>query len=186
MPTILNVLCRPCRAAANEAAGNRGSGNGTVGSETGAPEMPAPESQAKRHARVREAHETELIEDYVELIGDLQQSVGEARAADLARRLGVSHATVHNMLRRLVELGLVTKAPYRAVFLTGEGARWADESRRRHDIVLAFLRAAGVSEATAQQDAEGIEHHVSDETLDILHALSESLKQDAPSHHREP
>jgi DtxR family manganese transport transcriptional regulator len=139
--------------------------------------MPAPESQARQHARVREAHETELIEDYLELIGDLQQAHGEARAADLARRLGVSHATVHNMLRRLLDRGLVTKEPYRAIFLTDAGARMAADSRARHDVVLGFLRAAGVSEATAQQDAEGIEHHVSDETLHVLQGLAERLRR---------
>jgi len=156
---------RPALAAAGAAGSGDDGPNG----------MPAPESQARRHARVRAAHETELIEDYVELIDDLQRRVGEARAADLARRMGVSHATVHNMLRRLGELGLVTKEPYRSVFLTEEGGRVARESRRRHDIVLAFLRAAGVAEATAQQDAEGIEHHVSDETLAILDRLATRL-----------
>jgi DtxR family manganese transport transcriptional regulator len=138
--------------------------------------MPAPEIHARQHARVREAHETELIEDYLELIGDLHTAQGEARAADLARRLGVSHATVHNMLQRLQERGLITKEPYRSVFLTADGARMADASRQRHDIVLAFLRAAGVSEATAQEDAEGIEHHVSAETLQVLETLTQRLK----------
>ena len=144
-------------------------------SGSGADSMPAPEVQARQHARVREAHETELLEDYVELIGDLQQMQGEARATDLARRLGVSNATVHNMLRRLHERGLITKAPYRAIFLTDAGARMAAASRARHDVVLDFLRAAGVSEATAQQDAEGMEHHVSEETLRVLARLAERL-----------
>jgi len=138
-------------------------------------DMPAPEVQARQHARVREAHETELIEDYVELIDDLHQVQGEARAADLARRLGVSHATVHNMLRRLLDRGLVTKVPYRSVFLTDEGARMAAASRERHDIVLNFLRAAGVSESTAHEDAEGVEHHVSNETLRVLRRLTDWL-----------
>jgi len=137
--------------------------------------MLSPESQARQHERVREAHEMELVEDYVELIADLQHAHGEARAADVARRLGVTHATVHNMVKRLVDLGLVTKEPYRAIFLTEHGAEVAERSRRRHAIVLRFLRAAGVSEATAHEDAEGIEHHVSDETLDVLQRLTEDL-----------
>lgn len=153
----------PARIARSAGAGESGAS------------MPAPEVQARQHARVREAHETELIEDYVELIDDLQRAQGEARAADLARRLGVSHATVHNMLRRLVDQGLVTKEPYRSIFLTETGQSMAETSRRRHDIVLSFLRAAGVSEATAQADAEGIEHHVSDETLRVLDQLAGHL-----------
>ena len=147
--------------------------------DRGGAEMPSPESQARQHARVREAHETELMEDYVELIGDLQATQGEARAADLARRLGVSHATVHNMLRRLADQGLITKEPYRSIFLTEKGAALANAARQRHDIVLSFLRAAGVSERTAQQDAEGIEHHVSEETLRVLHNLTARLNTTA-------
>lgn len=90
---------------------------------------------------------------------------GEARAVDLATRLGVSQVTVTKTIQRLVRDGLVTSQPYRAVFLTEEGRRLADESRRRHEIVVGFLLALGVGEQTAETDAEGIEHHVSEETL---------------------
>ena len=65
----------------------------------------------------------------------------------------------------LQQSGLVTTQPYRAIFLTQEGRRIAETSRRRHQIVVAFLQAIGVSEDVARADAEGIEHHVSEETL---------------------
>lgn len=128
-------------------------------------------THASQHRYVRRAHETELIEDYVEMIGDLMAANGEARAADLARRMDVSHATVAKMVRRLTDLGLVTSAPYRSIFLTDEGQRMAAKSRERHAIVLRFLKALGVDDTNARQDAEGVEHHVCSETLEQMRAF---------------
>lgn len=136
-------------------------------------EMLAPDVHARQHQHVRKAHETELVEDYVELIADLIDAKGEARAVELAQRMGVTQATVGKMVRRLDERGLVTSEPYRSIFLTDAGRRMAEASRSRHITVLRFLRALGISETTARHDAEGIEHHVSDETLEAMHRLAE-------------
>jgi len=121
--------------------------------------------EAERFKRVREAHQTELAEDYVELIGDLIAETGEARVVDLAERLGVSSATVNNAIQRLQRDGLVTSKPYRAIFLTDRGQEMAAQARERHRVVLEVLLALGVDGATAELDAEGIEHHVSEATL---------------------
>ena len=121
--------------------------------------------QAAGFDRIRDDHRHELVEDYVELIADLIDAQGEARAVDLATRLGVTGATVNAQVTRLQRDGLVTSEPYRAIFLTERGRALAEACRRRHHIVLAFLAALGVSEETARRDAEGIEHHVSDETM---------------------
>ena len=110
----------------------------------------------------------ETAQDYVEAIADVTVAHGEARAVDLARRLGVSHVTVVRTVSRLQRDGYVSTQPYRAIFLTEKGARLAEVSRERHQIVLDFLRALGVPEETAQTDAEGIEHHVSPETLAVF------------------
>jgi DtxR family manganese transport transcriptional regulator len=115
--------------------------------------------------RIRADHQSELAEDYVELIADLIDEKGEARGSDIALRLGVANATVVKTLKRLQEMGLVTQEPYRAIFLTGEGWKMAEDGRRKHRIVETFLLALGVSEETARIDSEGIEHHVSKETL---------------------
>lgn len=115
--------------------------------------------------RVREAHQSETAEDYVEMIAELIDEHGEARVVELAERFGVSHATVNKVIARLQREGLVTSRPYRAIFLTDAGRELADRSRRRHHIVCRFLIAIGVSPETAAIDAEGVEHHVSDETL---------------------
>ncbi|MBD3897845.1 manganese-binding transcriptional regulator MntR [Halomonas sp. ML-15] len=134
--------------------------------------LPPSEQHAQQYAAVRNAHETELLEDYVELIGDLIVHQGEARSADIALRMGVSQATVSKMVGRLKSLGLVASKPYRSLFLTEEGETMARMSRERHAIVLQFLRALGVSDDTARIDAEGMEHHVSQETLDAMQRFS--------------
>jgi DtxR family transcriptional regulator, manganese transport regulator len=115
--------------------------------------------------RTRDEHAQETAQDYVELIAELIAGAGEARAIELARRLGVSHVTVGRTIQRLQREGFVTAQPYRSIFLTPAGRRLAQESRRRHEIVVAFLQSLGISKTTAQSDAEGIEHHVSAETL---------------------
>jgi DtxR family manganese transport transcriptional regulator len=125
----------------------------------------SPSRPAKRLQRIRRDHASELAEDYLELIDDLIGEFGEARAVDIASRLGVTHVTVSKTVARLKRDGLVTSAPYRSIFLTDEGKRIADEARRRHNVVFAFLRALGVPEDAAEVDAEGIEHHISPETV---------------------
>lgn len=121
--------------------------------------------QAANFRRVREAHQTEVAEDYVELIGDLIEQTGEARVVDLASRLGVTNATVNSTIQRLARDGLVTSEPYRSIFLTPDGAKLAAATRERHETVRDFLIALGVDAKTADADAEGIEHHVSKATL---------------------
>lgn len=115
--------------------------------------------------RVRSDHQSELAEDYVELIADLIDERGEARGTDIALRLGVANATVVKALKRLQDGGLVTQERYRSIFLTADGWKMAEDGRRKHKIVEGFLLALGISEETARIDSEGIEHHVSEETL---------------------
>ena len=130
--------------------------------------MKSVEQHAHAFKIVRDAHALEIVEDYVELIADLTDAEGEARAVDLARRLGVTPATVNNTLKRLERDGYLNSAPYRSIFLTEKGRALAEKCRERHQIVRDFLVALGVDEATAEQDAEGVEHHVSDQTLDAF------------------
>lgn len=123
------------------------------------------EEHVEGFRQVREAHRRELIDDYVELISDLIREVGEARQVDMAARLGVSQPTVAKMLKRLASVGLIEMIPWRGVFLTPEGEKLAQESRERHQLVENFLLVLGVSPEIARRDAEGMEHHVSEETL---------------------
>jgi len=119
-------------------------------------------------SRTRADHSSELAHDYCELIAELIDEKGEARCTDVALRLGVANATVAKTMKRLVEQGLVEQEPYRAIFLTGEGWKIAEDGKRKHAIVQNFLLALGVSTKVAQVDAEGMEHHVSDESLKAM------------------
>ena len=129
---------------------------------------PSAKLRSAAFKRVRADHQVELAEDYVELIADLIDERGEARGTDIAMRLGVANATVVKTLKRLHEQGLVNQEPYRAIFLTSDGWKMADNGRRKHRIVEGFLLALGVSSDTARIDSEGIEHHVSAETLKAM------------------
>ncbi len=136
-----------------------------------------PALQAERFGRVREAHQTETAEDYVELIADLIEVNGEARVSDLAARFGVSHATVNKVIARLNREGLVTNRPYRSLFLTKKGNDLARFCKERHIIVLDFLKALGVPSDIAEMDAEGVEHHVSAATLKAFRRFTEKQKK---------
>lgn len=124
--------------------------------------------QARSFETVREAHQREVAEDYVELIADLIDVAGEARSVDVAERMGVTNATVNTTLNRLIREGLVRKEKYRSIFLTDEGRAMAEMARARHGVVRDFLLALGVDSETAESDAEGIEHHISETTLAAL------------------
>jgi DtxR family transcriptional regulator, manganese transport regulator len=137
----------------------KGKGHRAAGS------LPAAGTQARRFGKTRSAQSTALLEDYVELIADLLASAGEARPTDIARRLGVSHATAVKTIARLKRSGLATARPYRGVFLSEKGRALADRVRVRHRLVVDLLRALGVPTESAEADAEGIEHHVSETTL---------------------
>ncbi len=122
-------------------------------------------SATNQHSRTRADHATELAEDYVEAVAEIIVAQGTCRVMDLARRFEVSHVTASRTVSRLQKSGLVTSQRHAPIELTTAGRKLAEASQKRHEIVYRFLLALGVSEATAAVDAEGIEHHVSAETL---------------------
>lgn len=124
--------------------------------------------QTQGFQQVRDAHRYELIEDYVELIADLIQLHGRARQVQIAERLGVAQPTVARMLKRLDREGYLILRPYQGVTLTEKGRALAEASRQRHQLIEAFLLALGVDEVNARRDAEGLEHHASEATLDAF------------------
>ncbi|MBU8541809.1 manganese-binding transcriptional regulator MntR [Falsiroseomonas tokyonensis] len=127
--------------------------------------LPPAEDQAARFAQQREADRTAIAEDYVELIADLLAEEGEARAVDIARRMGVAQPTVAATVSRLQRDGLVETKPYRGLFLTEAGLAVAAAARARHELMVRFLLAVGLDAETAEADAEGLEHHASDKAL---------------------
>ncbi|WP_417626214.1 manganese-binding transcriptional regulator MntR [Pararhodobacter aggregans] len=134
------------------------------------PELPPEAESPDRFAQARSAQSVALMEDYVELIGDLIAEGGEARITDIAQRLGVAHPTVTKAVARLKREGLAISRPYRGVFLTEAGAALAEKVRARHRTLVSLLVALGVPSDTAELDAEGMEHHVSDVTLAAFEA----------------
>ena len=95
-----------------------------------------------RFSQVRNARNTEIAEDYTEMIADLTKETGEARVVDLAENFGVTSPTVNSIIRRLVREGLVESKPYRSIFLTHKGKSLAQFCKRRHEIVYKFINSA--------------------------------------------
>jgi len=131
------------------------------------------DSSASAHERTRRDHATEIAEDYVEAVAEIEAARGACRVVDLAERFGVTHVTVIRTVRRLEEEGLVETEPYKPIGLTARGEKLARECRARHEIVYRFLLAIGVEPAVAAVDAEGMEHHVSEATLERLREIVE-------------
>jgi len=131
-------------------------------------EMPEEPIQALRFGKARTARSTAVLEDYVELIADLLAVHGEARAADVAKRLGVAHPTAIKCIARLKREGLATSRPYRGIFLTESGHDLARRVRARHRLIVDLLRAVGVPSEAAEADAEGMEHYASAPTLEAF------------------
>ena len=123
----------------------------------------------------RNSHSHENTEDYLELINDLLNNIGEARIVDIAKQLNIAQATANKTIQRLQKQGYVEKLPYRSIFLTPKGQAIAYRSKKRHNTVYNFLVKLGVNKKIAKKDAEGIEHHVSKETLKKFKNLSRKI-----------
>jgi len=105
------------------------------------------------------------VEDYLEVIYDLIQTKGYARAIDIAQRLDVKTPSVTGMIQKLDGMGLLVYERYRGLTLTDEGERMARYTKQKHELIVKFLRTLGIEEKIANEDAEGIEHHVHKNTL---------------------
>ena len=124
-------------------------------------------------SKIRSQNKNEILEDYVEAIQEISEIKGDVKNADLAIHFSVSQATVNKNLKRLINYNLAKSEPYRSIFLTNEGKKLASISKQKHQIVYNFLVKLGVSKKIAQFDSEGIEHHVSEETLKLMKKFSE-------------
>lgn len=116
------------------------------------------------------------VEDYLERILDLINTKGYARVADIAQGLKISQASVTNMVQRLDAEGLLKYEKYRGLVLTTAGETLARNIMRRHHLLTDFLRMLGVDEPVIYRDVEGMEHHISPQTLHAIEALVEELK----------
>jgi Mn-dependent DtxR family transcriptional regulator len=129
------------------------------------PSKPAPPSRST------------AVEDYLEQILDLINTKGYARVADIAQGLRISQASVTNMVQRLDAEGLLKYEKYRGLVLTTAGETLARNIMRRHQLLTDFLRMLGVNEEVIYHDVEGMEHHISPQTLHSIEALLSELRQ---------
>ncbi len=116
------------------------------------------------------------MDDYLEQIYTLIDEKGYARPIDISNNLGISQASVTNMLKRLDTEGLVRHIKYRGTTLTELGSQIASAIIRRHETLTEFLSLFKIDEDTIYRDVEGMEHHVSKATLGVIEALTEELK----------
>ena len=117
------------------------------------------------------------VEDYLEQILDLINTKGYARVADIAQGLKISQASVTNMVQRLDAEGLLKYEKYRGLVLTTAGETLARNIMRRHQLLTDFLRMLEIDEEVVYHDVEGMEHHISPQTLNAIEALVDALRQ---------
>jgi Mn-dependent DtxR family transcriptional regulator len=129
------------------------------------PSKPAPPSRST------------AVEDYLEQILDLINTKGYARVADIALGLRISQASVTNMVQRLDAEGLLKYEKYRGLVLTRAGETLARNIMQRHQLLTDFLRMLGIREEEIYHDVEGMEHHISPQTLQAIESLLFELRQ---------
>jgi Mn-dependent DtxR family transcriptional regulator len=126
---------------------------------------------------VKKQDRTERMEDYLEVIYELVQQKGYATTVDISSYLNVSSPSVTKMMQKLDETGYLNYEKYRGIKLTNEGIRIARNIRNRHGLLAEFFMIIGVDEETANNDAEGIEHHLHPETMKKLEEFINELRK---------
>ncbi|HSB49713.1 MAG TPA: transcriptional regulator MntR [Nitrosopumilaceae archaeon] len=136
----------------------------------------------KRLESIKAAHQSEKtgsssrMEDYLEVIYELVELKGYATTLDISRYMDVSAPSVTKMLQRLDESGFLEYEKYHGINLTTKGAQIAENIRQKHGILLEFFEILGIGHDTANQDAEGIEHHLNPKTIKQLRKFITFLK----------
>lgn len=120
---------------------------------------------------------TEPVEDYLKAIYGIEQDGNAAATNDIAARLDIAAASVSGMVRRLADQGLLAYERYRGVRLTEAGRRAALRTIRRHRVIEAYLaKALGYAWDRVHEEAERLEHAVSDELIDrMAEAIGEPM-----------
>ena len=115
---------------------------------------------------------SQSAEDYLERIHELITEKGYARVVDIAESLGVKQASVTSMVQRLGELGYLNYEKYRGLILTDKGRKVALQIQERHETLSRFFSLFHLAAETQRKDIEGIEHHLSHDTVDLLANLT--------------
>ncbi|MBI3881438.1 MAG: transcriptional regulator MntR [Verrucomicrobia bacterium] len=120
---------------------------------------------------------SQSAEDYLERIHELIQEKGRARVVDIASSLRVKEASVTSMVQKLGEAGYLNYEKYRGLILTDKGREVARRIQQRHATLSRFFSLMGIAPAAQQSDIEGIEHHLSPETLAMLADLADYFEE---------
>jgi len=115
---------------------------------------------------------SQSAEDYLERIHALIEQKGYARVVDIASSLRVKQASVTSMVQRLAETGYLKYEKYRGLILTDQGREVARRIQNRHETLSRFFSLFGLDAESQRQDIEGIEHHLSPDTVEILSDLA--------------
>ena len=120
---------------------------------------------------------SQTAEDYLERIHELIEQKGYARVVDIASSLKVKQASVTSMVQKLAEAGYLKYEKYRGLILTELGRGVALEIQSRHETLSRFFSLFGLDTETQRDDIEGIEHHLSPDTVQILSDLARFFEQ---------
>ncbi|KFM15176.1 Transcriptional regulator MntR protein [Marine Group I thaumarchaeote SCGC AAA799-O18] len=115
-------------------------------------------------------------EDYLEIISELVDLKGYATTLDISRYMNVSPPSVTKMLQKLDEKGYLEYEKYHGINLTEKGKQTANNIRQKHAILIDFFEILGISKEIANQDIEGIEHHLNPKTIRQLRKFITFLK----------
>ena len=115
---------------------------------------------------------SQSAEDYLERIHELIESKGTAHVADIAQSLNVGQPSVTSMVQKLADEGYLRYEKYRSLTLTDAGRAVAERIRDRHTVLASFFTLFDLDDETQARDIEGIEHHLSADTLNTLADLT--------------
>jgi len=118
------------------------------------------------------------MEDYIEQIYNLIETKGYARVSDLAEALSVHPSSVTKMVQKLDKDDYLNYEKYRGFVLTPKGKKIGERLVFRHDLLEQFLEIIGVEASQIYEDVEGIEHHLSWNSIDRIAELVQYFKED--------
>ena len=140
------------------------------------------QKNSKRLESIKAAHKTRKVssttreEDYLEVIAELVELKGYATTLDISRYMNVSPPSVTKMLQKLDEKKYIEYEKYHGINLTNNGRQVADSIRKKHSILLEFFEILNIGQEIANQDTEGLEHHLNPKTIKQLRKYITFLK----------
>jgi Mn-dependent DtxR family transcriptional regulator len=121
---------------------------------------------------------TPSMEDYIEQIYLLIEEKGYARVSDIAEALSVHPSSVTKMVQKLDKDEYLVYEKYRGLVLTSKGKKIGKRLVFRHDLLEQFLKIIGVKDENIYNDVEGIEHHLSWDSIDRIGDLVQFFEED--------